>query len=76
MTDPAKRLVISSKQRGDNTSIIIVEIEGLTMGMIVDSVSEVLRPSSHQIEDVPSVIQTEVQEHYIYGVGKSSRTAY
>ncbi len=68
--DLAKRLVISSKQRGDNTRIIIVEIEGLTMGMIVDSVSEVLRLSSEQIEDVPSVIQTEVQEHYIYGVGK------
>ena len=47
-----------------------MEIEGLTMGMIVDSVSEVLRLSSDQIEDVPSVIQTEVQEHYIYGVGK------
>lgn len=68
--DLAKRLVISAKQRGDNTRIIIVEIEGLTMGMIVDSVSEVLRLSSEQIEDVPSVIQTEVQEHYIYGVGK------
>ena len=68
--DLAKRLVISSKQRGDNTRIIIVEIEGLTMGMIVDSVSEVLRLSAEQIEDVPSVIQTEVQEHYIYGVGK------
>lgn len=68
--DLAKRLVISSKQRGDNTRIIIVEIEGLTMGMIVDSVSEVLRLSSEHIEDVPSVIQTEVQEHYIYGVGK------
>src|SRR3990167_1397030 len=68
--DLAKRLVISSKQRGDNTRIIIVEIEGLTMGMIVDSVSEVLRLSSEHVEEVPSVIQTEVQEHYISGVGK------
>lgn len=68
--DLAKRLVISSKTRGENTRIIIVEIEGLTMGMIVDSVSEVLRLSADQIEDVPSVIETEVQEHYIYGVGK------
>ena len=52
------------------TRIIIVEIEGLTMGMIVDSVSEVLRLSSEYVEDVPSVIETEVQEHYISGVGK------
>ena len=71
--DLAKRLVIPSKPRGENTRIIIVEIENMTMGMVVDSVSEVLRLSSEHIEDVPSVIQTEVQEHYIYGVGKLSK---
>ena len=68
--DLAKRLSIPSKQRGEMTRIIIVEIEGLTMGMIVDSVSEVLRLSSEYVEDVPSVIETEVQEHYISGVCK------
>ena len=71
--DLAKRLVIPSKPRGENTRIIIVEIENMTMGMVVDSVSEVLRLSSEHIEDVPSVIQTEVQEHYIYGVGKLNK---
>ena len=68
--DLAKRLSIPSKPRGENTRIIIVEIEGLTMGMIVDSVSEVLRLSSEHVEALPSVIETEVQEHYISGVGK------
>lgn len=68
--DLAKRLSIPSKPRGENTRIIIIEIEGLTMGMIVDSVSEVLRLSSEHVEEVPSVIETEVQEHYISGVGK------
>src|SRR3989339_1969761 len=68
--DLAKRLIIPSKPRGENTRIIIVEIENMTMGMVVDSVSEVLRLSSENIEEVPSVIQTEVQEHYISGVGK------
>lgn len=68
--DLAKRLSIPSKPRGEITRIIIVEIEGLTVGMIVDSVSEVLRLAAEQIENVPSVIETEVQEHYISGVGK------
>lgn len=68
--DLAKRLSIPSQPRGENTRIIIVEIEGLTMGMIVDSVSEVLRLASEHVEAVPSVIETEVHEHYISGVGK------
>lgn len=68
--DLAKRLNISSKTRGDTTRIIIVEIEGMTVGMIVDSVSEVLRLSSENVEGIPSVIETEVEEHFISGVGK------
>ncbi len=68
--DLSKRLNISSKPRGDTTRIIIIEIEGLTVGMIVDSVSEVLRLSSDSVEEVPSIIETEVQEHFISGVGK------
>ncbi|OGX24403.1 MAG: chemotaxis protein CheW [Omnitrophica WOR_2 bacterium RIFCSPHIGHO2_02_FULL_45_21] len=68
--DLAKRLNIPSKPRGNNTRIIIVEVAGMTMGMVVDSVSEVLRLSSENIEGVPSVIETEVEEHFISGVGK------
>ena len=38
--------------------------------MIVDSVSEVLRLSSDCVDEVPSLVDTEVPEHYIKGVGK------
>src|SRR5512138_18050 len=41
--DLSKRLGIGSKQRGENTRIIVVEVGETTVGMIVDSVSEVLR---------------------------------
>lgn len=68
--DLAKRLGISSKPRGDTTRIIVIEIGENTVGMVVDSVSEVLRMSSEDIEEVPSLIETEVPEHYIRGVGK------
>lgn len=68
--DLAKRLGIPSKPRGSTTRIIVIEIGENTVGMVVDSVSEVLRISSDDIEEVPGLIETEVPEHYIRGVGK------
>jgi purine-binding chemotaxis protein CheW len=68
--DLSKRLGVSSKQRGDNTRIIVVEVGEITVGMLVDSVSEVLRLPSEFVEEVPSLVETEVPEHYIRGVGK------
>jgi len=68
--DLAKRLGIPSHPRSDTTRIIVIEIGENTVGMIVDSVSEVLRLSSENIEEVPGIIETEVPEHYIRGVGK------
>jgi purine-binding chemotaxis protein CheW len=38
--------------------------------MLVDSVSEVLRLPSECVEEVPSLVETEVPENYIRGVGK------
>ncbi len=68
--DLAKRLGISAKQKGENTRIIIVEFGESTVGMIVDSVSEVLRLSSENVEAVPALVITEIPEPYIWGVGK------
>lgn len=68
--DLAKRLGFSSHPRGEATRIIVVEVSGNTVGMIVDSVPEVLRLSSESIEDVPALVETEVPEHFISGVGK------
>jgi len=68
--DLAKRLDIPSKPRDEDTRIIVIEIENNTVGMIVDSVSEVLRLPQENIEEVPALIETEVPEHYIRGVGK------
>jgi purine-binding chemotaxis protein CheW len=68
--DLAKRLGISSKERGETTRIIVVEVSDNTVGMIVDSVSEVLRLNTEFVDEVPSLIDTEVPEHFIRGVGK------
>jgi len=68
--DLSKRLGVSSKERGENTRIIVVEVGENTVGMLVDSVSEVLRLSSECVEEVTSLVETEVPENYIRGVGK------
>ncbi|MDD5775385.1 MAG: chemotaxis protein CheW, partial [Candidatus Omnitrophica bacterium] len=68
--DLAKRIGLRSKERGQTTRIIVVEVGKKTVGMIVDSVSEVLRLSSSCMEEVPSLVNTEVPEHYIRGIVK------
>lgn len=68
--DLAKRLDLPSKGRTETSRIMVVEVNDNTVGMIVDSVSEVLRLSTDEIEDTPSLIETEVHEQYLRGVGK------
>ena len=65
--DLRKRLGMTVADSDENTRIIIVEASGSTLGMIVDSVSEVLRISSKDI-DPPSAASTHAE--YIQGVGK------
>ena len=69
--DLAKRLDLPSIGKTDATRIMVVEVGDDTVGMVVDSVSEVLRLSTDDIEDTPSLIETEVHEQYLRGVGKS-----
>jgi purine-binding chemotaxis protein CheW len=68
--DLAKRIGVTPKERSENNRIIVVEVGENTVGMIVDSVSEVLRLPAEFVEEVPSLVETEVPEHYIRGVGK------
>jgi purine-binding chemotaxis protein CheW len=68
--DLAKRIGLKPKERGQATRIIIVDVGHNTVGMIVDSVSEVLRLASNCMEEVPSLVNSEVPEHYIRGIVK------
>ncbi|MFA5100764.1 MAG: chemotaxis protein CheW [Candidatus Omnitrophota bacterium] len=70
VVDLAKRIGLKAKERGSTTRIIVVDVGDNTVGMIVDSVSEVLRLSSNCMEEVPSLVNTEVPEHYIRGIVK------
>lgn len=59
-------------QAGDitrSTRIVVVEVEGNTIGMIVDGVSEVLRISNDIVERPNSII-SDVDTEYLAGVAK------
>ncbi len=68
--DLAKRLDVPSKPRSEKTRIVVVELEDNVVGMIVDEVSEVLRIPTSKVEKTPQIIESEISQRYITGVGK------
>jgi len=63
------RFGLEKKENDKQTRIIVVKIEGKILGLIVDSVSEVIRLPTSMIEP-PSPIVTGKGSAYIRGVGK------
>lgn len=67
--DLRKRFDLGVKEYDKNTRIVVVDINGNIMGMVVDSVSEVLRIPRSSIEPPPQVV-TGINTEYINGVAK------
>lgn len=67
--DLRKRFGLGARDHDKETRIIVVEISGMTVGFIVDSVSEVLRIPADTVEPPPPVV-SGIEADYISGVGK------
>ncbi|MBN1584548.1 MAG: chemotaxis protein CheW [Anaerolineae bacterium] len=67
--DLRKRFRLPQKKITANTRIIIVELNGETIGLIVDAVSEVLRVPEKDI-DPPSPILITARSTFIAGIAK------
>ncbi len=67
--DLKKRLGLPVQTHTDNTRIIIVKIDEVVVGMLVDAVSEVLAIDQANIED-PDAVVGGVAANFISGVGK------
>ncbi len=67
--DLRTRFAMPRAEHTKNTRIVVTEIGTKRVGMVVDSVSEVLRLPVDQIEDAPDML-TGVDTEYIRGVGK------
>ncbi|HWQ62175.1 MAG TPA: chemotaxis protein CheW [Negativicutes bacterium] len=69
--DLKKRLALPPVDATDDTRIIIVKVEEIVVGLIVDGVSEVTSLSSDNIEP-PHTVVSGVSAQYLSGVGKQA----
>ena len=64
-----KKFGLADKETDDSSRIIIMEIQGITNGLIVDSVSEVLRILTNTIEPAPPM-SSNISSQFIKGIAK------
>ena len=67
--DLRKRFNLEMAEVTQSSRIIVVELNDITVGMIVDSVSEVLRLPKENTEPTPPMV-SGVDSAYLKGVGK------
>lgn len=67
--DARKRFNLNAKEADDATRIVIIEVNGQVIGMLVDSVAEVINLRSSDIEASPNLGNDDSeQSKYIQGV--------
>lgn len=67
--DLRKRFGLPEKSWDENTRVVVAVIEGQSIGMLVDGVSDVTLFTSDQIDPIPPAI-SQVGREYLTGVGK------
>ena len=65
-----QRFGMDSKEIYDDSRIIVAEVAETVMGMVVNSVSEVMRLPKSNLESAPDMITSKINADYIKGVGK------
>lgn len=68
--DLRSKLGMESKEMDDNSRIIVIKVDDLVAGLIVDSSSEVLEIENHDIDTAPAIDDNRFIE-YISGIGKT-----
>ena len=67
-----KKLGLTETENDKQTRIIVMDVEGESMGFTVDAVSEVVRVSAAEIQSSPTVAASAVGQDYIAGVANQS----
>lgn len=68
--DLAKQLGLPRSEWGEETRNMVVEMDENIVGMIVDTVTEVLKISTENIDPTPPLIESRIDTRYIEGIGK------
>ena len=66
--DTRKRFGLFQKEADDATRIVIVEVDNQVIGMLVDSVAEVVNIAASEIETSPNLGDDNENSKYIQGV--------
>ena len=64
-----RKFGFESKEHDEDTRIIIIEHNGFPVGVVVDSVDEVIKIPEETVQKLPESTTTSVSEEYIRGVG-------
>ncbi len=67
--DMRKKFGLATAEHSEQSRIIVVEVQGRTLGFIVDRVHEVLRIDSSIVEPAPAMV-CSIDSDFIAGVGK------
>lgn len=67
--DLRKKFNLPERKEDEDTRIIIVSVDDITTGLIVDASSEVTEISSEAIEETPEGVGN-IDKGFIYGIGK------
>lgn len=67
VVDLRTKLKIKAKENNQEESVIIVDINGMNLGIVVDSINKVLAFGLNEVNEVPE-IETQVSADYIQGV--------
>ncbi len=70
VTDLRLKFQMETVEQTEETCIIVVDVDGVEMGIVVDKVSEVLDIAAEEIEDAPA-FGANVNTDFILGMGKA-----
>lgn len=71
--DMRNRFKMETKDYSETTRVIVVAIENKLVGMIVDTVSQVLEINEEEISEAPDIING-LSKEYIEGIGKVNQS--
>lgn len=64
-----KKFNLPEKNDTENTRIVIVSVDEITIGLVIDTSSEVVEIDKENIEEPPMAV-TNIDHSYISGIGK------
>lgn len=70
VVDLAQRLGMGKSKIDRASRILVVDLDGFTVGFLVDAATEVLKLAPESIEAAPEELKGSVNDDYLEGVGK------